>query len=361
MPSIPLPFVVSLVLCLVLLRMVRQDNRFGLFPLLVAAFALQSALSGLNWSVGWPAARLFQPILASALPALAFAAFDRLRRDETADIGHLWPHLLPVATVAGLVAAWREPIDIALFAIYAGYGLALLRLAALGPSALAASRIGDERNAHRALVALGLLLCLTAFVDAAVSLDLALGEGRQASVILTVSAVLWLGAAGYAATVADASRPGDDSQAAEPSTAALAPPRAPGTVEATASEGDTAIARRIEALMRERHLYRDPDLTLERLARRAGIPARQISMALNRVHGRNVSQVVNGFRVEEARHRLVSTDAPITTVMLESGFGTKSNFNREFLRVTGMSPSDYRRSGGTVAAGGSGDQAAAPG
>ena len=34
---------------------------------------------------------------------------------------------------------------------------------------------------------------------------------------------------------------------------------------------------------------------------------------------------------------------PVTSVMFESGFQIKSNFNREFLRVTGMSPSEYRR------------------
>lgn len=33
---------------------------------------------------------------------------------------------------------------------------------------------------------------------------------------------------------------------------------------------------------------------------------------------------------------------PVTTAMLESGFQTKSNFNREFRRVTGQSPANWR-------------------
>jgi len=102
--------------------------------------------------------------------------------------------------------------------------------------------------------------------------------------------------------------------------------------------------------MREQHLYRDPDLTLQRLARRSGIPARQISGALNRIYGRNVSQVVNEYRVSDAKQRLVTTSDQITAIMLEAGFGTKSNFNREFLRVTGMTPSGYRSSGGQSSA-----------
>ncbi len=117
---------------------------------------------------------------------------------------------------------------------------------------------------------------------------------------------------------------------------------------ASSLEDDEAIAGRVDALMLEQHLYRDPDLTLERLARRAGIPARQISGALNRIHGRNISQIVNEYRVSDAKRRLVATRDSVTLVMLESGFGTKSNFNREFLRVTGMTPSSYRHSSGEI-------------
>ena len=34
--------------------------------------------------------------------------------------------------------------------------------------------------------------------------------------------------------------------------------------------------------------------------------------------------------------------AGVTDAMLASGFNTKSNFNREFRRVTGRTPSDWR-------------------
>jgi AraC-like DNA-binding protein len=36
--------------------------------------------------------------------------------------------------------------------------------------------------------------------------------------------------------------------------------------------------------------------------------------------------------------------APITKIMLDVGFQTKSNFNREFLRTTGQTPSGFRQS-----------------
>lgn len=365
MPSIPLPFVISLMLGLILLRMIRDGTR-GLFPVLVAAFGVQATLAGLNWSFGWVPARLVQPVLAAALPALSFAAFSELRHGGGMTISRLWPHLLPAAGVALLVAVWPLAIDLVLFATYLGYGIALLRLAAGGAGALAATRFGDERAAHRALVLSGLFIILNGIVDAVISVELMTGNGPRAETILTGASLLSLAVAAYAVTVAGATRPADEMERAVPTppfAPSLPPPDAPPEPADAPSPAptmapspeDAAIVGRIDAVMRSQHLYRDPDLTLERLARRAGIPARQISAALNRVHGRNVSQLVNEYRVEEARRRLVATRDPVTVVMLESGFGTKSNFNREFLRVTGMTPSAYRRTVGGAKADGKAD------
>lgn len=58
----------------------------------------------------------------------------------------------------------------------------------------------------------------------------------------------------------------------------------------------------------------------------------------------SVSQYVNGYRVRTACGLLVVSDGPVSTVMFEAGFMTKSNFNREFLRVAGTSPSAWRKS-----------------
>jgi hypothetical protein len=79
MPSIPLPFVIALLLGLILVRMTRHVGwEFGLFSLLVATFAAQAILSGLNWNFGWYPARfsrlwrlsfrrfLLQPSISSA-------------------------------------------------------------------------------------------------------------------------------------------------------------------------------------------------------------------------------------------------------------------------------------------------------
>lgn len=105
---------------------------------------------------------------------------------------------------------------------------------------------------------------------------------------------------------------------------------------------DHALLAKIDHLMAESQIFTDPNLTLARLGRRLGCPARQVSIAINRVTGQNVSRYISSFRVRRAAELLTSTDLPVTDVMLEAGFQSKSSFNTEFRRVCGMTPSDYR-------------------
>ncbi|TCM67961.1 hypothetical protein EV291_1319 [Rhizobium sp. BK068] len=57
---------------------------------------------------------------------------------------------------------------------------------------------------------------------------------------------------------------------------------------------------------------------------------------MNRTYGSNISEIVNKYRVSDAKRRPITTRDPGTVTMLESGFGTKPNSNRKFLRTTGM-------------------------
>ncbi|MDT3640673.1 AraC family transcriptional regulator [Cronobacter sakazakii] len=106
----------------------------------------------------------------------------------------------------------------------------------------------------------------------------------------------------------------------------------------------------LEETLRARSLYLSPDLTLDLLARKTGTPARHISRAVNATRGCNVSQWINSFRIAHAQQLLRQTASPVTEVMLASGFNTKSNFNREFSRIVGMSPVEYRRAAADNAA-----------
>ena len=103
-----------------------------------------------------------------------------------------------------------------------------------------------------------------------------------------------------------------------------------------------AVFERLEKLISTEKLYLDADINLNRIARRMVLPVRDVSRAVNSQTGQNVSQYINMLRVKEACRLLKDTDLQITQIIYAAGFNTKSNFNREFMRVEGMSPSDWR-------------------
>jgi AraC-like DNA-binding protein len=339
MPFLPLPFVVALLLLILFASLARRHKPVLpnlSFLALIAACALQSVLLGLRWGYGMEAARSVLPIVAATLPPLVFASFGGLARDDAAGIraggrqAPMWLHALPTVLVAALVLLRRDLIDFVLIAVNLGYAIALLRIARSGPDALRLVRLEGALPTYRALQIAAAVLIVSAMIDGLVALDLELMRGAHAAAVVAIANLAGLFILGLAGAVGGRSRP-----SSEPAEAADAGP-------AASTPNDSATMAAIDELMRGRKLFRDANLNLDRLARRAGLPARRISVAINRVAGKNVSQYVNGHRVEEACRMLVGTDQPVTTIMLEVGFQTKSNFNREFLRVTGESPSAYR-------------------
>jgi AraC-like DNA-binding protein len=103
---------------------------------------------------------------------------------------------------------------------------------------------------------------------------------------------------------------------------------------------DAALLGKLDDFMIRQKPYLDPDLTLSRLGRKLIAPAKNLSAAINRSKGENVSRYINRHRIEHACG-LMLQGIPVTSAMLESGFNTKSNFNREFLRLKMVSPSEW--------------------
>jgi len=330
---VPIPFVVTLLLVILLVRLImRNDERSAnrLFLALIGVYAVLSILIGLRWGYGLRAVLPWQSILAALGPPLAWLSFSSLTEGGGSRFSFrsAW-HLLPAGIVALLIALWPEPIDVAIIATYLIYGIMLARLAWAGPDVLRLARLDEAPLVHRALQATAAALILSATLDAMISIDVRWWNETYAPLAVGLANLLMLLLLGFAAAVAGhRPAPGQEGEA-QP----LVQP---------ADEEDVGVVRRIDDLMRARGLFRDCDLNLDRLARIVGIPARHISTAINRVEGKNVSQYVNDHRIAEACRLLDSTDQPVTAVMFEAGFQTKSNFNREFRRVTGMSPSDWK-------------------
>ncbi|AJC79915.1 AraC family transcriptional regulator protein [Rhizobium etli bv. phaseoli str. IE4803] len=329
---IPLPFVVALLLLILFVVVLRRDeegqpNRP--FLVLILLSALQSILSGLRWGYGMQVVGVIAPVIAATMPPLAYAGVSRLVRTNWQPLaGRLGLHAVPAVLILLLVAFWREAIDIALVLIFVGYALAILLLMRPGADALRLAPFEGAVPAYRAIIFAAAALCLSAAVDTFIFFDFTWAHGEHALIMISVGNLAALAILATAAAAASRSR-----APAETAEAAARP---------EASEDKETIAA-VDALMETRKLYRDANLNLDRLARKAGIPARQISAAINRAMDKNVSQYVNDYRIGEACRLLSATEKSVTEVMFDVGFQTKSNFNREFRRVTEMTPLAWRQ------------------
>lgn len=111
-------------------------------------------------------------------------------------------------------------------------------------------------------------------------------------------------------------------------------------------------AEKINTTMRSQKTYLNPDLTLDMLAESLAIPAKDLSMIINRHFNLNFYEFINGYRIEEVQKRLldpVNKDKTITEIYLEVGFNSKSVFNTFFKKLVGKTPSEYRQNPTVVA------------
>ncbi|RYZ96276.1 MAG: helix-turn-helix domain-containing protein, partial [Moraxellaceae bacterium] len=98
--------------------------------------------------------------------------------------------------------------------------------------------------------------------------------------------------------------------------------------------------------MESSKVFLDPEITLEQLAERVGLPPRQVSNIINRHFKKNFYEYVNYYRVEQAKFLLAQTQNPISMldVMADAGFNSKSAFNRYFKKFVSMTPTEFRDS-----------------
>ncbi|KJY89392.1 AraC family transcriptional regulator [Vibrio neptunius] len=344
MLAIPLPFIAALLLFItgVLLRC--RCPHTGQKPFwFIMLCALMITMVGLRWVVDIALFRFLQPILGASIPVAAWLCFSGAHRNKTSSKLH-WIGPITVL-VGGLLHQhiWVGSVDILLILLYFTYGSLLLKSSFSTPERVRLSDVSRVEVAER--VAGGLLL-FSALVDAALSYDILWFNAQHSNLILSIGYLVLIPVIVAAVIVISVSTPVKDHQASPPISS---PQQIDTTVTSTGHldkdqvQAVSNIMAKFDALMREQQVFTDPDLTLDRLSRKLGIQARKISSAVNQVHNQNISKVINTYRIEHAKMLLQQSDDTITDIFLSSGFHTKSNFNREFLRITGQTPSEFRR------------------
>ncbi len=109
------------------------------------------------------------------------------------------------------------------------------------------------------------------------------------------------------------------------------------------SEEELIIARKIEKLLKWEKVYHEPNYGRTELAHELQIAETTISKIIRLYFDKNLPQLLNEYRVEDAKTLLAETDAPIKTIALESGFNSIASFNRIFKELTGNTPGSYRK------------------
>ncbi|MEZ5754986.1 MAG: AraC family transcriptional regulator [Paracoccaceae bacterium] len=326
MIALPLPLILSLIMGFLALRMVLRGGPVPVIAGLLALLALQALINALALHYGQSAARFLQPVTAMAIPALAWLSWnaDALARPlRPRDALHA------AGPLAALALRWQGGFLLELLVplTYAAYAAAIaMALHRSGPD-LPHSRLGQGGHPRLLWGGIALALALSALSDFGIALAIAAGNPDRVPMIVDIATSALLLGIGSLALAAER---------------LTAPPESPDSLPPpTATEDDHALMARLADLLETRALWRDPDLTLAKLARRLQVPAKRLSTAVNRTTGDNISRLVNGHRIRAACDAL-ARGATVTQAMLDAGILTKSNFNREFRRITGQTPTEWQ-------------------
>jgi len=91
------------------------------------------------------------------------------------------------------------------------------------------------------------------------------------------------------------------------------------------------------------HAHLDERLALGEVSRAVGMSESHFCRLFKTAVGLTFTDYINRARVEWARRELLRPSARISEVAFQVGFQSLSQFNRSFARITGQSPTEFRR------------------
>ncbi len=103
----------------------------------------------------------------------------------------------------------------------------------------------------------------------------------------------------------------------------------------------------IKHLMEDEKAYLEHDFTINKLSELIDINRTYLSQVINEKFNKSFTQLVNEFRIQEARRLLTEENTRLYTVEYIAksvGFNSVNAFNRAFKKFTGITPSYYIKS-----------------
>jgi len=335
MVSMPVAWLISvfaLLLTAIVLRQVRMPTFARvLFGLGLISIAVVAVFVGIRFQFNDPAFIVLQPYLAAITAPSLWLGFRTLKCvPDRGAIGIVVGTILASWFLTTLPFSWSASLAVILVNIF--FTVRLFQLLRVPSEAFVHIAIQTHPTVRIAIIGCMAFLLLVIVIDTSVlATGLAAGEALAMGILsdaaFTIVLIITLGVFAGVSLAIGQSKPMKECEGGK-----ILP-----------DEADHAVLARLDTLMEEAALFRDPEITVARLGRRLGVPARTVSAAVNRVTGQNTSRYINAYRVKHAAHLLESSDLSVTDVMLEAGFISKSSFNTEFRRTTGRTPTEYRR------------------
>lgn len=108
------------------------------------------------------------------------------------------------------------------------------------------------------------------------------------------------------------------------------------------SDAEIDLAMKIENLLHLDKVYQEPNYKRSDLARELDLSDSHLSKIVNIYFEKSVPQLLNTYRVEDAKYLLRETTVDVAAVSEEAGFNSIATFNRVFKEIEKITPTEYR-------------------
>ena len=101
----------------------------------------------------------------------------------------------------------------------------------------------------------------------------------------------------------------------------------------------------LKQYMKERKAYLNPNVTIEQMAQDMSISRHHLTQVINEHFKKNFYGFVNQYRVEEVKRMITDkkyNHFSLSALGLEAGFKSKTTFNANFKKETGLTPSEWK-------------------
>jgi AraC-like DNA-binding protein len=96
--------------------------------------------------------------------------------------------------------------------------------------------------------------------------------------------------------------------------------------------------------MQKEKLFKNPEITLAELAKTMKVHPNTLSQVINAIEEKNFYDYINIQRIEAFKEISIlpeNQNFTLLSLAFECGFNSKTAFNRNFKKVTNISPTEY--------------------